>query len=254
MENLAPEIRGCRFPWEADLLTYHSRSFVTHQICESIFCLPLKVHKGKLSTWVWNEGSSLNNRLCAMVTYVYALPIASVERWKRTLFWNEHWCARYLPQNPAEPKETCRSKNSLWKMTLHQSLSQCEEISNVLEEDEKLHLQLPAGLRDDWLSRIRWHHKLHVSSLIFICLGCPINKDPLGIKMSGWAPLKKIETGGSEGTGKLARRAGSIGPIHTRCLPLPTRFLKSTTVATVAGGPKTFGRTKELEYQKLIAL
>merc|ERR1719430_1352990 len=31
METLAPKMRGCRFPWESDILSYHSR--YSHKSC-----------------------------------------------------------------------------------------------------------------------------------------------------------------------------------------------------------------------------
>ena len=36
MKNLAPETRGCRFPWEVDSLTYHSRCFYDLISCSDV--------------------------------------------------------------------------------------------------------------------------------------------------------------------------------------------------------------------------
>ena len=111
-----------------------------------------------------HEGSSINSWLFALV-----ICKGTVKFNARPLFYQYIIPTRYLPQNPAEPKEICRSFNKLVLLVDDNVLlSQREESPNFPEQDEKsswLQVLLPAWLRDDRLSKRFKHHKLNVGVL-----------------------------------------------------------------------------------------
>ena len=109
MENLAPSTRGCRFAWETDSLSYHSRccmwffyQFLStfHQVLAAIIFLI-----GILTLSVdWNvESGKLSQH---PIAYHGEYDPTKIEEMCTTYFIH-----RYLPQNPDDAKHACRCLN-----------------------------------------------------------------------------------------------------------------------------------------------
>ena len=126
----------------------------------------IEVLPSKLPTWMWNEESPVNYWLPAMVNSI-------CHQWKSN---RKSFFTRYMPQNPSDPKETCRSVHKHLK---HSSL--LKQLFSVKNARRFLRNMKDASgsncncLPDCELTDLQ--HSLATTSFMWVTtIGWPVNK------------------------------------------------------------------------------